>query len=145
MTGKAWILAGAMALAALPVDGARADNGCGWGAENAVVAETIYFAVDSTRLTETERLQLMAVADAAQDRHARAVCVVGQADKQGQAAYNDRLAQRRADAVAQVLADYGVPRDLIHTETRGEAFGHTLDKLLWPAARDRYVEVVLTD
>jgi outer membrane protein OmpA-like peptidoglycan-associated protein len=147
MTGKAWMAAGALAVAGVlgAAAPAMAADDCGWPTEPATTATVIYFATDSTSLTAAEQLGLMAVAEQARHTHARAVCVRAQADKQGHAGYNAALAQRRADAVAKLLAGYGVPQAAIHTEAHGEAFGHSLDGLLWPAPRDRYVEVVLRD
>ena len=48
------------------------------------------------------------------------VHVVGHTDNVGSDAYNYELSERRAKAVADYLADYGVPRDRLRTEGRGE-------------------------
>jgi outer membrane protein OmpA-like peptidoglycan-associated protein len=48
------------------------------------------------------------------------VHVVGHTDSIGSAAYNQDLSIRRANSVADYLATYGVPRDRLRTEGRGE-------------------------
>lgn len=48
------------------------------------------------------------------------VHVVGHTDNVGSDSYNDELSERRADAVADYLGDYGVPRNRLRTEGRGE-------------------------
>lgn len=45
--------------------------------------------------------------------------LTGHADRIGNMAYNDRLSQRRADAVAVALANAGVDRNLISTSSMG--------------------------
>ncbi len=48
------------------------------------------------------------------------VHVVGHTDSVGSDAFNQDLSLRRADSVADYLASYGVPRDRLRTEGRGE-------------------------
>ena len=48
------------------------------------------------------------------------VHVVGHTDNVGSDSYNDELSRRRAEAVADYLADYGVPLNRLRTEGRGE-------------------------
>jgi outer membrane protein OmpA-like peptidoglycan-associated protein len=48
------------------------------------------------------------------------VHVVGHTDSIGSELYNQQLSERRAQAVADYLVDYGVPRDRLRTEGRGE-------------------------
>ncbi len=49
------------------------------------------------------------------------VHVIGHTDSVGSEAYNQRLSQRRAEAVADYLASRGVPRDRLRSEGRGES------------------------
>jgi outer membrane protein OmpA-like peptidoglycan-associated protein len=68
--------------------------------------------------------------------------VVGQADKQGDPATNERLAKQRAEAVAKILRDYGVPDRALDVRSRGEAFGgSSMFGLLSNNEDDRRVEV----
>ncbi|SKB96121.1 OmpA family protein [Sphingopyxis flava] len=48
------------------------------------------------------------------------ITVTGHADRSGSNAYNMGLSARRADAVANLIASYGVPRETITTAQRGE-------------------------
>lgn len=59
------------------------------------------------------------------------ICVVGQADKRGPVALNDRLAMNRARAVAARLIGAGIaPQDLA-VSSRAEAFGDTAPSWFW--------------
>ncbi len=55
------------------------------------------------------------------------IAVVGHADRIGQAAYNQKLSERRAAAVKAYLVKKGVPSDKIRTEGRGESESATGD------------------
>lgn len=48
------------------------------------------------------------------------VHVIGHTDNIGSDAYNQELSERRAEAVADYLADFGVPSNRLRTEGRGE-------------------------
>ena len=48
------------------------------------------------------------------------ILIVGNTDSKGTEAYNYRLGQRRADAVAGYLANQGVPPSLMTTQSRGK-------------------------
>lgn len=143
MIGRNAAVAAVAALAVFGAGEARAD--CALPMERGNTAATIYFNVDSADLTAAEKLRLMALAERAKAAHAVTICVVGQADKQGAAAYNADLSARRAEAVRRMLVLYGAPEWAVETSARGEAFGPALDEVLWQAKRDRYVEVVLAD
>jgi OOP family OmpA-OmpF porin len=49
------------------------------------------------------------------------ISVVGHADRIGKEAYNQKLSERRAEAVKAYLILNGVPSDKIRTEGRGES------------------------
>lgn len=51
------------------------------------------------------------------------VCLIGQADHQGNAEFNKRLSLKRAQAVADVLHHYGVSRSVLVPIAVGEAYG----------------------
>jgi len=103
----------------------------------------VKFAVDSTAVDELDRKKLVELAERTRDNPNMKICVIGQADKQGDAAYNEKLALDRAQAVADILAGNGVPRRVLEVSGRGEAFGDTLFGALKPADADRRVEVLV--
>jgi outer membrane protein OmpA-like peptidoglycan-associated protein len=84
---------------------------------------TIYFATGSTKLSAKDKAHLDKVADVG--RYKMKVCVVGQADKQGDAASNQRLSEKRAEVIADYLGSRGVSRSRIETGSRGENFSGT--------------------
>ncbi len=69
------------------------------------------------------------------------VRVAGYADPRGTEDYNDALSQRRAEAVADVLASAGVPRDHLIVEGHGKTESTSLDGDLDGYAFDRRVTV----
>jgi hypothetical protein len=81
----------------------------------------VFFALGSARLDG----EAQAVLDRAAAEHAStgstAVSIVGHTDTTGSASFNERLSQRRADAVAAALADRGVPMASMTTAWRGES------------------------
>ncbi|MBB1585004.1 porin OmpA [Serratia sp. OS31] len=81
------------------------------------------FGFNSTVLTPAGQRDISQLAQQLQEKVKRTdnmqVSVVGHADRLGTPAYNQRLSQRRADAVAASLHQAGVPKVMIHTEGRG--------------------------
>ena len=69
--------------------------------------------------------------------------MAGHADRSGSAQYNQRLSQRRADAVAAELVARGVPRNIIMVSAYGESrpLVPTADGVREP--QNRRVEIVL--
>lgn len=80
----------------------------------------VFFALGSSRLDAAAQ----AVLDRAAAEHAAtgstAVSIVGHTDTTGSATFNERLSQRRAEAVAAALADRGVPMASMTTAWRGQ-------------------------
>ena len=97
----------------------------------------VLFAPGSARIAAADRIELQRLAEAA--RGAAKVCVIGQADRQGNAALNLRLGLKRAEAVAKLLIRHGVPASIIEVQSRGEAFGAAAAS----SAADRRVEIAL--
>jgi outer membrane protein OmpA-like peptidoglycan-associated protein len=69
--------------------------------------------------------------------------IVGHTDSDGDAAYNQQLSERRANAVADVLLDAGIPFARIQTFGRGES--QPLASNLGPVGKsqNRRVEIVI--
>lgn len=80
---------------------------------------TIYFDLDSTRVQSDALPTLQQHAQAIKSS-GRRVTLYGHTDKQGSAAYNQSLGERRNVSVARALASYGVPASQISTVSYGE-------------------------
>jgi outer membrane protein OmpA-like peptidoglycan-associated protein len=84
-----------------------------------VVHADIYFDFKSTRLRAEAARLLQDQAAAMAHTETWAVLVQGYADRQGPAAYNRLLAERRATTVKQFLVELGVPEASIRVVTIG--------------------------
>jgi outer membrane protein OmpA-like peptidoglycan-associated protein len=80
----------------------------------------VYFTSGSATLGADAREMLRTTADAMSGRQGTRIEVVGFADTAGPADLNDRLSQRRAEAVAAELGAQGVSREMIDVTWRGE-------------------------
>ncbi|WP_160000739.1 OmpA family protein [Roseomonas sp. 18066] len=103
----------------------------------------VFFDFDRADLTDRAR---QIVAEAAQNStrvQTTRIEVSGHADRSGSPAYNQRLSQRRADAVAAELARLGVARSAITIQAFGESrpLVPTADGVREP--QNRRVEIVL--
>lgn len=116
-------LEGAMPQAAPPAPAAAenplaVDPNAPMAAENAMYL--VFFDWDKSDLGPGAQSVLDAVAAEASKRSLNAITVVGHADRSGPDGYNDKLAQRRANAVREALAQRGIATSIIRTESRGE-------------------------
>lgn len=75
----------------------------------------LYFDFDSTRVGDISTI----VNHIGSLENVESIHLTGHADRIGNVAYNDRLSQRRADAVAAALANAGVDRNLMTTSSMG--------------------------
>lgn len=82
--------------------------------------QDILFAVDSTRVSPALQDDLGALAGNLQRYPNSTVQIIGHTDNTGSAAYNRDLSERRAEAVAGILADYGVSYNRLRPIGRGE-------------------------
>ncbi len=105
--------------------------------------QDILFAVDSARVNSSLRGDLLTVSNSLQSYPDTTVQVVGHTDNTGEAAYNQGLSERRANAVADVLMDGGVGFGRIQTFGRGE--DQPISSNLTPEGRaqNRRVEIVI--
>ncbi len=85
-----------------------------------VMPQDILFATDSATLQPALVGDLRAVAQSLLNYPNSEVQVIGHTDNVGAASYNQDLSQRRANAVAFVLRDYGVPSGRVVAFGRGE-------------------------
>jgi len=77
---------------------------------------SIAFAADSADLAAGDRDRLQRLVPQLLQVANLKLCVIAQADGQGDDAYNRNLAERRARAVSKALADAGLPSHLITVE-----------------------------
>ncbi len=97
----------------------------------------VFFDWDQSTLGPGAQSVLDAVAAEVSKRSLTAVNVVGHADKSGPNDYNQKLAQRRANAVRDALVQRGVPANIISVSSRGEdePLVETPDNVREPANR----------
>ena len=106
--------------------------------------QDILFATDSAQLTGSLQSDLRTVAGSLNRYPNTRVNVIGHTDNTGEAAYNQALSERRAQAVSSVLIDSGVAPSRIRSIGRGE--DQPVASNLPPEGRqqNRRVEIVIT-
>lgn len=80
----------------------------------------IFFAFDKSSLTPEARTFVDRIVTAYQSQKPSAVQVTGHADASGPNTYNQKLSERRANAVAKALNDKGVPAAVVRERALGE-------------------------
>ena len=105
--------------------------------------QDILFAVDSAQVNGSLRSDLLTVAQSLQSYPDSRVQVVGHTDNTGGASYNQGLSERRANAVANVLMNGGVPFSRIETFGRGEDQPVASNLTEQGRAQNRRVEIVI--
>ena len=105
--------------------------------------QNILFATDSYAVRADLQDDLRAVASSLQRYPNSVVDVVGHTDNTGEAAYNQQLSQRRAQAVASVLTRSGVAGSRVRVIGRGE--DQPIASNLTPdgRAQNRRVEIII--
>jgi outer membrane protein OmpA-like peptidoglycan-associated protein len=83
-------------------------------------SDAVYFGSGSAQLTPEGREVIRIAANTARDRNVSTVRVAGYADTVGSSELNERLSQRRAQAVAAELVEHGIPQDRIVVDWFGE-------------------------
>ncbi len=105
--------------------------------------QDVLFAVDSAVVNTSLRSDLLTVAQSLQNYPQSNVQVVGHTDNTGEAAYNQTLSERRANSVADVLMEGGVPFSRIQTYGRGEDQPVASNLTAEGRAQNRRVEIVI--
>lgn len=84
------------------------------------VAQSVFFAFNSSKIaSKKEIINLQSLADAAKNSGVK-LSVIGYADSAtGSAAYNQKLSEARANAVAEKLVELGVPQSQLIVEGKG--------------------------
>lgn len=85
-----------------------------------VVSNVVYFKINSAKIRKNQEINIFNTAQYAKDNNQK-ITIVGYADKNtGTAAYNMKLSERRAKAVAKMLTDkFGVSPENINIEWKG--------------------------
>ena len=81
----------------------------------------VYFPFDQYILTPEAQAVVTEAANYANGGHATKVIVVGHTDTSGSDAYNVRLSERRAKAVADALVGSGVAQTALSVDWKGES------------------------
>lgn len=111
-----------LGIASTVPDAIAADPDCHRVARGGATARaTIYFETGQTAIAPRYQEELKRVAYDA--KYQIKVCLIGQADPQGNADFNRRLALKRAQAVRDLLVRYGVPASVLVPVSAGEAYG----------------------
>ncbi len=105
--------------------------------------QDLLFDTDSARLNRGLRSDLRKVASSLQQYPQSTVQVIGHTDNTGTAAYNQDLSVRRANAVADVLTNNGVPFNRINAFGRGEDQPIASNLTEEGKAQNRRVEIVI--
>lgn len=100
-----------------------------------------YFDFDKATLKAEGRRKIDALAERIAAMQLEVVVATGHTDSTGTKAYNQRLSERRAQAVRHYLAVKGVPRERIFTEGKGETQPETSNATRAGRAQNRRVEV----
>ena len=108
-----------------------------------VMPQDILFATDSATLQSTLIQDLRAVSQSLLDYPNSTIQVIGHTDNVGAAAYNQELSQRRANSVANVLRDYGVPGGRVVAFGRGEDTPVASNLTPEGRSQNRRVEIII--
>jgi outer membrane protein OmpA-like peptidoglycan-associated protein len=107
-------------------------------------AGRVLFDFDKATLKPEAKSQLAGVLQLVRDQPGIRIHVAGHTDSIGTDAYNLRLSQRRAEAVAAYLVQNGVPRQSIQTEGHGKRQPIASNATAEGRAQNRRVEITLS-
>ncbi|KPQ05785.1 MAG: putative outer membrane protein [Rhodobacteraceae bacterium HLUCCA12] len=107
------------------------------------MAQDILFATDSATLRPDLRSDLRAISTNLQRYPESAIIVTGHTDSTGEAAYNQRLSERRADSVSAVLIESGVSSRRVVARGAGETQPVATNDTAVGRAQNRRVEIVI--
>lgn len=105
--------------------------------------QDILFETDSAALRSDLRADLVTIAASLQRYPDTTVFVTGHTDSTGTAGYNQRLSERRADAVASVLLTNGVPRSRVLARGAGQSQPIASNDTASGRAQNRRVEITI--
>ncbi|ABG30634.1 OmpA family protein [Roseobacter denitrificans] len=105
--------------------------------------QDLLFATDSFSVRPDLQNDLYTVAGSLQNYPASTIQVIGHTDSDGDAAYNQRLSERRAGSVAGILMDAGVTPSRLQTIGRGESQPVASNLNEAGKAQNRRVEIII--
>ncbi|HQV52774.1 MAG: OmpA family protein [Flavobacteriales bacterium] len=120
------------------VNNGATDTSAGAGT---ALSDTVYFSSNSYTINTEKRERITMVGKTISGSTYGHVLVTGHSDQAGDASYNLRLSQFRADEVARQLVEAGVPQDKIVTKGLGEELSRKLHSL---SERNVIIQVVLS-
>jgi peptidoglycan-associated lipoprotein len=85
-----------------------------------IMSAQIYFATNSAHLNAASRSLLRQKAEILKRNGALTLTLTGHADARGTASYNQRLSERRSEAVKKFLLSSGIEEERLTSEGRGE-------------------------
>ena len=103
----------------------------------------VLFEFDSARLTGEARSLAGEIADVAKGVRGRTIAVEGHTDSIGTVAYNERLSEARARAVADELVARGITRSSLRVKGLGESKPVASNETESGRQRNRRVEVII--
>ena len=104
-------------------------------------ATDTFFEFDKSVLKTEGKAKLKELAEKIKSISLEVVIVVGHTDNVGTDAYNQKLSQRRAEAVKAYMVSLGVAKSRIYTEGKGESQPVADNKTSSGRAKNRRVEV----
>jgi OOP family OmpA-OmpF porin len=104
-------------------------------------ATDTFFDFDKSVLKAEGKAKLKELGEKIKSISLEVVIVVGHTDSVGTDAYNQKLSQRRAEAVKAYMVSLGVARNRIYTEGKGESEPAADNKTSTGRAKNRRVEV----
>ena len=106
--------------------------------------EAISFATDSATVAPGFQNQLSVVANNLRQFPGSSIRITGHTDSSGEASYNQRLSERRAQAVANVLVANGVSQNRLLVSGAGETQPIASNASTSGRAQNRRVELIIT-
>ncbi len=104
----------------------------------------VYFAFDSAKITAKGTAIIAEVIKWAKDKGARSITLSGHADRAGKSSYNQKLSQRRSQVVAKAIARGGIRANIIRSSASGETRPAVATADGKAEARNRRVEINLS-
>ena len=107
--------------------------------------DALQFEFDKAAIREQDKELLSRIAGVLLSSHGYRLAIYGHTDDQGPAAYNEKLSERRAEAVRQYFIDAGVPGDIMSWQGLGESSPRVKGTSEAARQKNRRVEIGLVD